>query len=333
MMKTTNNVTLPTAATLKDMPIPLSYYAQLLGARSVYNTNIVNEELTAIYGDKSYEFGEVWLGTLGDSTLAAATCSSAYLHGMPSIPADWNNNIKNVQTYTWRDKHDGGARLHERDVFNRHVAVLPCFNASEDGFDVRLVEGENLLTFKGKVAFYPQSPIDAAIGKELDRAYNLWETNEQLLPSRKHAATMSLVGGYSRPVYFDYAQEKYQMQRDLCFNYQGKNYVRALREDGTYEWLNCEPVKAFKTADNQVLPQQALFASSFDQPEKYYDANYPTTDKNLNVQHYALGEFMNNELTADLAHSTTFSEQLLTQPKARFGRGLKGKNATNEHNR
>ena len=42
-MKTTNNVTLPTAETLKDKAIPLSYYSQLLGARSVHTTNLVTD--------------------------------------------------------------------------------------------------------------------------------------------------------------------------------------------------------------------------------------------------------------------------------------------------
>ena len=301
MMKTTNNVTLPTAETLKDKAIPLSYYSQLLGARSVHTTNLVTDELTAAYGDQNYEFGEIWLSTLG-------------------------NNLKEVQTYTWRDAHIGGVHLHSRDVFNQHVGVLPCFNASEDGVDVRLVDGENLLTFKGEVTNYPQSPVSAAMRKELFNAYNLMVS--------EHDRTMKLVGGFTRPVYYDYEQQKYQMQQDLCYNYKGKNYVRVLLQNGTCEWVNCEPIKAYKTADNLVLPKQTLLAGSFDQPEEYFAANYMIGEhQTLDVQHYGLGKFLNNELIENLRNSTGLNQHLLTQPKTRFGRGLKGNTANNERNR
>ena len=299
-MQNNNNVTLPTAATLKNLPLPLSDYSRLLGARSVYATNIVDETLVATYGDKRYDFGEVWLNTLGDNT-------------------------QEVQTYTWRDARDGGNRLHSRNVLSQHVAVVPCFVAREDGVDVRLIDGENLLTVNGKVAYYPQSQVTAAERQDLNHAYYLL--------NNQHENTMKLVGGYTRPVRYDYERQKYHIQKDLCFNFQGKNYVRVMLPDGACEWVNCEPIKAYKTTDGQVLPKQTLLAGSFDQPETYFEANYLVgPNQELTVQDYHLGKFLNNELLQDLRNSTRLNEVLLTQPKARFA-GLKGATADRERNR
>lgn len=317
-MESIKQVTLPTAAMLRDKPRPLTDYARVMGARSVYTTNMKSDDIVATGGDQNCNFGEVWLCTPGETT-------------------------GEVQTATWRiitpatDAVGGttkfATQVHSRVAVSPHVAVVPCFKVGAKGVGVGSVDGKLLLTINDKVVFYPQDLLDAMTSSRCEAAYsNLWFTADGEVYKTKDDQRMKLVGGYTRPVRYDYAQQKYQRPVDQCLEFEGKIYVRVRVSAEQVLWFSCDPVQVDKTECGKVLPKVALLAGAFDQLETYFAANYAgARGEELDISRYSLGKFLNNEFMDNLHNSTYFNASLLTHPKPQFATGLKNGMSLPEH--